>query len=130
MGSSFCSPFLLLSLVSGMMTLKVIIVMYLVLVGFIEANTVSNEVTEATDAFPADEGVEIVPAMMNDVDTNNKSNDSEDTNEDIEQVEDMGPSDRIKRWVRPKRWKNGCCYSNFSRSWICPSNFRFKWTCK
>merc|ERR1712243_131028 len=129
MGSSFCSPFLLLSLVSGMMTLKVIIVMYLALVGFIEANPVSNEVTEATDAFPADEGVEIVTAMMNDVDTNNKSNDSEDTN-DSEQVEDMGRSGRIKRWVRPKRWKNGCCYSNFSRSWICPSSWRFRSTCK
>merc|ERR1712126_305675 len=130
MGSSFCSPFLLLSLVSGMMTIKVMIVMCLVLVGFIEANPVSNEVTEAKDAFPADEGVEIVTAMMNDDDITNQSNDSEDTNDDSEQVEDMGPSDRIKRWIPPKRWKNGCCYDNFIRNWICPSAHNFRWVCK
>merc|ERR1712243_204571 len=43
MGSSFYSPFLLPSLLSGMMSLKVIVVLCLVLVGLLEANPVGKE---------------------------------------------------------------------------------------
>merc|ERR1712243_73648 len=95
MGSSFCSPFLQPSLLSGRMTVKETIVLCLVLVGIIEADPLSMEMTQPTDVITADEGVETWNGMENDDDS--KSNDSEDTTENREQVEDMVHGKRTKR---------------------------------
>merc|ERR1711962_440215 len=49
MGSSFYSPFLLQSLLSGKMSLKVIVLLCLVMVGLLEANPVGMEGPEEHD---------------------------------------------------------------------------------
>merc|ERR1712002_928182 len=125
MGSSFYSPFLLISLVSGIMAHKVMIILCFVLVGLIEANPVSNEVTEPMDVSTADEGVQMGTEMGNNDDTVNKSNESEDTTDDSQQEEDMGL--RIKR-SPIKGLKKVCCLGR--EGYICPGDSNFHDRCK
>merc|ERR1711872_202478 len=106
MGSSFCSPFLLPSLLSGRMTIKVTIVLCLVLVGIIEADSLSMEVTLPTEKITADESVQTWNGMENDDDS--KSNDSENTTENREQVEDMAHGRRRKRSSSCPSWCIHC----------------------
>jgi len=96
MGSSVYSSFLLSSLLSGRMILKMIVVLCLALVVFIEANPVSMEVPE--DDGWTDENLDgrntdiLIDAI------GNNSNESEDTTEDSQKVEVMDPrSERRKR---------------------------------
>merc|ERR1712243_197104 len=103
MGSLVYPSFLLPSLLSGRMTLKMIVVLCLTLVIFIEANPVSMGVPEdfSWEDDVVDGSKEWNPELENDrlLDAlNNNSNESEDTTEDSQQVEDIGPkSERRKR---------------------------------
>merc|ERR1711962_391925 len=104
MGSPFFSP--------GRMTPKVMIILCLVLVGFIEANHISNEETEPTDVVTADEGVQTWNGMENDDDTITKSNESEDTTEDSKQLEDMRRRKKRDDLGKPLREDDGTCDFN------------------
>jgi len=96
MGSSVYSSFLLSSVLSGRMTLKMIVVLCLALVVFIEANPVSMEVPEDdgwTDDNLDGRNTDILIDAIN-----NNSNESEDTTEDSQKVEVMDPrSEKRKR---------------------------------
>merc|ERR1712243_297414 len=99
MGSSVYPTFLLPILLSERMTLKMIVVLSLALVIFIEANPVPEDNSWEDDVV--DGSKEWNPEIENDrlLDAlNNNSNESEDTTEDSQQVEDIGPkSERTKR---------------------------------
>jgi len=96
MGSSVYSSFLLPSVLSGRMTLKVIVILCLALVVFIEANPVSMEVPE-DDGWTDDNLDGRNTDILSDAIDNN-SNESEDTTEDSQKVEVMDPrSERRKR---------------------------------
>merc|ERR1712002_182611 len=103
MGSLVYPSFLLPSLLSGRMTLKMIVVMCLALVIFIEANPVTMGVPEdnSWEDDVVDGSKEWNPELENDrlLDAlKNNSNESEDTAEDSQQMEDIGPkSERTKR---------------------------------
>merc|ERR1711955_147529 len=103
MGSSVYSSFLLSSVLSGRMTHKMIVVLCLALVIFIEANPASMGVPEdnSWEDDVVDESKEWNPELENDrlLDAlNNNSNESEDTTEDSQQVEDIDPkNERTKR---------------------------------
>merc|ERR1712133_207627 len=96
MGSSVYSSFLLSSVLSGRMTLKMIVVLCLALVVFIKANPVSMEVPEDdgwTDDNLDGRNTDILIDLID-----NNSNESEDTTEDSQKVEVMDPrSERMKR---------------------------------
>jgi len=96
MGSSVYSSFLLPSVLSGRMTLKVIVILCLALVVFIEANPVSMEVPE-DDGWTDDNLDGRNTDILIDAIENN-SNESEDTTEDSQKVEVMDPrSEKRKR---------------------------------
>jgi len=96
MGSSVYSSFLLSSVLSGRMTLKMIVVLCLALVVFIEANPVSMEVPE-DDGWTDDNLDGRNTDILIDAIENN-SNESEDTTEDSQKVEVMDPrSEKRKR---------------------------------
>jgi len=96
MGSSVYSSFLLSSVLSGRMTLKIIVVLCLALVVFIEGNPVSMEVPE-DDGWTDDNLDGRNTDILIDAIENN-SNESEDTTEDSQKVEVMDPrSEKRKR---------------------------------
>merc|ERR1712215_107392 len=124
MGSSFYSSFLLPRLLSGRMTLKTMVVLCLALVVFIEANPVPgnddwSSLVRRKKRSPDEEAEN----GLNNDDTENEpidlldtaSNESEDTTDDSEQVDDMVPGQRRKRGLRlsrckknPFRWALNC----------------------
>merc|ERR1712133_148269 len=116
MGSSANSLFLLPSLLacispqilSGNMTLKVIIALSLVLVGLTEANPVSDEVT---DVEPED----ISDTIIN-------GPESDETTEDDDDEEDVGTDYILERRKRSPRRKSN---DRFGRSPRRKSNNRF-----
>merc|ERR1711955_51059 len=103
MGSSVYPTFLLPILLSERMTLKMIVVLCLALVIFIEANPVSMGVPEdnSWEDDVVDGSKEWNPELENErlLDAlNNNSNESDDTTDDSQQVEDIGlKSERRKR---------------------------------
>merc|ERR1712112_632952 len=108
MGSSVYSSFLLPSLLSGRMTLKTMVVLCVVLVAFIEANPVpENDGWEDDDV----DGRKNPDLEIDALDTITKSNESEDTTDDSEQVDDMDTSGRKKRspcFWRCRKGTNKC----------------------
>merc|ERR1712215_482499 len=119
MGSSF----LLSRLLSGRMTLKTMVVLCLVLVGFIEANPVPENdgyisLVGKVKRSPNEE----IENGLNDDDTitenepidllDTENNESEDTTDDSEQVDDVNHdiSERRKRSPGQRRCKDGWQY--------------------
>merc|ERR1712243_202433 len=102
MGSSVYSSFLLSSVSSGRMTLKMIVVLCLALVVFIEANPVSMEVPD-DDGWTDDNLDGRNTGILIDAIENN-SIESEDTTEDSQKVEVMDP--------RSERKKRSPCFRN------------------
>merc|ERR1712215_27449 len=99
MGSSVYSSFLLPTLLSGRMTLKMMVVLCLALVVFIEANPVpeddgwENDDVDGTKKWDPDLETEKLIDLLD-----TKSNESEGTTEDSEQLDVMVPGQRRKRW--------------------------------
>merc|ERR1712002_515198 len=105
MGSSVYSSFLLPSLLSGRMTLKTIFVLCLFLVVFIEAKpkpwndrweTVEDDGWQDTRWVNKRSSEPETGNEMNDA-PDTKSNESEDTTDDSEQVDDMDTSGKMRR---------------------------------
>merc|ERR1712002_382056 len=112
MGSLFYSSFLLPSLLSGRMTLKTMVLLCLALVVFIEANPVPENdgyisLVGKVKRSPDEETENGLNERIDLLDT--KSNESEDTTDDNEQVDDVNHDigDRKKRSPGQRRCKKG-----------------------
>merc|ERR1712002_406119 len=115
MGSSVYSSFLLPSLLSGRMTLKTMVVLCLALVAFIEANPVpeddgwEDDDVDGRNKWDPDLETEKLIDLLD-----TKSNESEGTTDDSEQMDVMVPVQRKKRDVVGP---GGCSWDEETWNW-------------